>query len=243
MPSGSRPPSRPGPGPGRGRSRARSRPRPAGSDPEIGTRPALEGQQVRAESGDITTDRARPPDRGRRASLTTRAIALAVVLLILTISYASSLRIYFAQAEKISATRAEIVERQGTISALRDKLELVERSGLRPVAGPGPAGLGGPRRDRLPGHRSGRKAARRGSPDQSGQRPHRRDAGRLVAEVARLRVRCRSSRGGGADQGALAEADHRKDHPESPAQSECVLLRALTCLSCDRATRRSRSPA
>ena len=124
MPSGSRPPSRPGPGPGRGRSRARSRPRPAGSDPEIGARPALEGQQVRAESGDVTTDRARPPDRGRRASLTTRAIALAVVLLILTISYASSLRIYFAQAEKISATRAEIVERQGTISALRDKLDL-----------------------------------------------------------------------------------------------------------------------
>ncbi len=68
--------------------------------------------------------------------MTTRAIALAVVLLILTISYASSLRIYFAQAEKISATRAEIVARQETIAGLRAKLDPVGRSGVRPPAGP-----------------------------------------------------------------------------------------------------------
>lgn len=124
MPSGSRPASRPGPGPGRGRSRARTRPRSAGSDPEVGARPALEGKQIRPGAAEVTTDRASPAARGRRASLTTRAIALAVVLLILTISYASSLRIYFAQAEKISATRAEIVERQETIGALRSELDL-----------------------------------------------------------------------------------------------------------------------
>jgi cell division protein FtsB len=59
---------------------------------------------------------------GRRSSLTTRAIALAVVLLILTISYASSLRIYFAQAEKIAATRTEIAERSEAITELRGKL-------------------------------------------------------------------------------------------------------------------------
>jgi cell division protein FtsB len=62
------------------------------------------------------------PLGGRRSSITTRAIALAVVLLILTISYASSLRIYFAQAEKISATRVDIAERQQRIELLREQL-------------------------------------------------------------------------------------------------------------------------
>jgi len=58
----------------------------------------------------------------RRPSLTARAIALAVVLLILTISYASSLRIYFAQAHEISATRAEIAQRQQAIGTLQNDL-------------------------------------------------------------------------------------------------------------------------
>lgn len=58
----------------------------------------------------------------RRPSLTARAIALAVVLLILTISYASSLRIYFAQAHEISSTRAEIAQRQQAITTLQDDL-------------------------------------------------------------------------------------------------------------------------
>ena len=47
--------------------------------------------------------------------MTARAIALAVVLVILTISYATSLRIYFAQAHEIAATKAEITERQQRI--------------------------------------------------------------------------------------------------------------------------------
>ena len=54
--------------------------------------------------------------------MTARAIALAVVLLILTISYASSLRIYFAQAHDIAATKAEIAERQQRIVSLEDEL-------------------------------------------------------------------------------------------------------------------------
>jgi hypothetical protein len=45
-----------------------------------------------------------------------------VVLLILTISYASSLRIYFAQAHDIAATKAEIVERQQRILTLQGEL-------------------------------------------------------------------------------------------------------------------------
>lgn len=107
--------SRPGAGPGRRRVRARSRPRPAesaGSAPPIKPDVATDDQQETAT---------RSP-RGRRSSLTTRAIALAVVLLILTISYASSLRIYFAQAEKISATRADIANRQQRIAELRGDL-------------------------------------------------------------------------------------------------------------------------
>jgi cell division protein FtsB len=54
--------------------------------------------------------------------LTARAIALAVVLLILTISYATSLRIYFAQAHEIAATKAEIAERQQRIQDLQGEL-------------------------------------------------------------------------------------------------------------------------
>ena len=57
-----------------------------------------------------------------RSSLTTRAVALAVVLLVLVISYASSLRIYFTQAHEIAATRTEIAERQQRIADLQTQL-------------------------------------------------------------------------------------------------------------------------
>ena len=56
------------------------------------------------------------------SSVTARAIALAVVLLILTISYATSLRIYFAQAHEIASTKAEIAERQERILDLQGEL-------------------------------------------------------------------------------------------------------------------------
>jgi cell division protein FtsB len=58
----------------------------------------------------------------RGSSVTARAIALAVVLLILTISYATSLRIYFAQAHEIASTNAEITERQQRIRELQGEL-------------------------------------------------------------------------------------------------------------------------
>ena len=44
------------------------------------------------------------------------------MLLILTISYATSLRIYFAQAHEIASTNAEITERQQRIGALQGEL-------------------------------------------------------------------------------------------------------------------------
>ena len=111
MPAGPRPRSRPGgEGPGRGKARARS--------------------QARKPSSSARTSKAATPRRDesatpllrRRSSLTARAIALAVVLLILTISYATSLRIYFAQAHEIASTNAEITERQQRIGELQGEL-------------------------------------------------------------------------------------------------------------------------
>ncbi len=45
-----------------------------------------------------------------------------MVLLILTISYANSLRIYVAQSREIAATQQEIVERQQRITALQGEV-------------------------------------------------------------------------------------------------------------------------
>lgn len=59
----------------------------------------------------------------RRSGLTTRAIALGVVFLLLTISYASSLRVFFDQKREIAATEAEISQRQDHIEDLQSELE------------------------------------------------------------------------------------------------------------------------
>ncbi|GAA3640219.1 hypothetical protein GCM10022236_48540 [Microlunatus ginsengisoli] len=61
----------------------------------------------------------RKAPRVPRANLTGRAIALAVVILVLVISYASSLRVYFAQAHEIAATKVEIAQRQQAIEDLQ----------------------------------------------------------------------------------------------------------------------------
>ncbi|MCW2811584.1 MAG: hypothetical protein JWP61_2042 [Friedmanniella sp.] len=57
-----------------------------------------------------------------RPNLTARAVALVVVLLILVISFASSLRIYYAQAHEIAATQAQITASQERIAALQGEL-------------------------------------------------------------------------------------------------------------------------
>jgi cell division protein FtsB len=109
VPSGRRPTSRPSAGPGRGRPRARTQ---VGKPSSPRTPNAAAAAQEEAAA----------PLRRRGYGLTARAIALAVVLLILTISYATSLRIYFSQAHEISATRAEIAERQQRIRDLQGEL-------------------------------------------------------------------------------------------------------------------------
>ena len=108
MPSGRRPTSRPGSSPGRGKPRTRT---PA---PKSSLRTSTADHARGAEVGTAP--------RRRSYILTARAIALSVVLLILTISYATSLRIYFSQAHEISATKAEIAERQQRILQLQGDL-------------------------------------------------------------------------------------------------------------------------
>jgi cell division protein FtsB len=108
VPSGRRPTSRPGAPPGRGKPRTRTQ------APKSSLRTS-----TAENAGGVDASRA---PRRRSYILTARAIALSVVLLILTISYATSLRIYFSQAHEISTTKAEIAERQQRILQLQGEL-------------------------------------------------------------------------------------------------------------------------
>ena len=110
MPSSRPPTSRPGAGPGRSKPRARTQAR----KPSAAAR--------KSHGGAAGEEEATAPPRRRGYGLTARAIALAVVLLILTISYATSLRIYFSQAQEIATTKAEIAERQQRIRDLQGEL-------------------------------------------------------------------------------------------------------------------------
>lgn len=109
MPAGPRTPTRPGAGPGRSKARARTRP----ASPSRPVSPTAAAEELPNGATPVTR---------RRSSITTRAIALAVVALILVVSYASSLRIYLAQASEIEATKAEISERQARIADLQTEL-------------------------------------------------------------------------------------------------------------------------
>jgi cell division protein FtsB len=116
MPVGPRPPSRPGAGPGRGRPRGRTAPH----RPPVG-RPTAQEAARHAEQSAEEAAQTEAAVR-RRSSVTTRAIALAVVFLILTISYASSLRIYFAQSAQIATTKQQIALSQQRITDLQTDL-------------------------------------------------------------------------------------------------------------------------
>lgn len=121
MPSGPRPPARPGAGPGRGKARSRPSPRPGTVSTPASAASSQDSEPAVSGAGASPLGPARRPSR-LSSSLTTRAIALVVVLLVLTISYASSLRIYFSQAHAIAATRAEIADRQQRITDLQGQL-------------------------------------------------------------------------------------------------------------------------
>lgn len=144
MPAGPRPTARPGAGPGRGRPRARTgsrSPKDAGSTkPPVGDGATTTGAATASPRSSTSTPaaaraggtnetkatKAAPPGKRklpRSSSLTARALALAVVILMLTISYANSLRIYFAQSHEVAATRAEIADREARIGDLQTELD------------------------------------------------------------------------------------------------------------------------
>jgi len=127
--SNSRGPSRSGPGrnkPSTGRSagRGRTRSQGAGSRRPGSTRKPAAGPSAKQEPIEptITRDEPKAVAARSRASLTTRAIALAVVLLILTISYASSLRAYINQRQDIAETKQQIATSQQKIEDLSDEI-------------------------------------------------------------------------------------------------------------------------
>jgi cell division protein FtsB len=121
---GPRPNSRPGAGPGRGRPRARVQtgrspaPEPAAAGQTQNAAAQAPADRPAIKPTDPNVARRTGPPR-LRANVTGRAIALVVVLLILVISYASSLRVYFAQSQEIAASKAEIAERQQRIAELQ----------------------------------------------------------------------------------------------------------------------------
>ena len=57
----------------------------------------------------------------RRSRFTGRAMVLVLVLSVLTISYASSLKAYFQQHSQIEGLRAQIASSQGSITTLEDE--------------------------------------------------------------------------------------------------------------------------
>lgn len=103
MPSSPRT-NRPGSRPGRRRSRARTGSRPA----------SLRTTRPEADQDD---------DRGaQRGVFTRRAVALTVVVLMLLLSYASSLRIWITTEQEMAANRAAIQKSQQQIDELNAKL-------------------------------------------------------------------------------------------------------------------------
>ena len=85
-----------------------------------GTRPASGSHAV--DGPELPVEESHSPAARRRSSVTTRALALAVVFLILTISFASSLRIYVSQKQQIAATQQEIRDSQLRIADLDNQL-------------------------------------------------------------------------------------------------------------------------
>lgn len=123
MPAGPRVPARPAAGPGRGKSRSRRR--------SVADRPDPAATPAPTPPPETATPVSAPGRRWwrGRTDFTARAIALAVVLLVLVISYATSLRIYVAQTRGIAETQATITERQARIAALEDELAAWEDDG------------------------------------------------------------------------------------------------------------------
>ena len=139
------------------------------------TRPGSRTQRGRsAASRPATPAGSRRRVRGgrpRRPRLTGRAAVLVLVLAVLTVSYASSLRAYLQQRSHISELKTAIAEREASINDLEREKQRWEDPAYVKAQARARFGYLMPGRDRLPGARRGRPAARAaGHP----QRPRRR---------------------------------------------------------------------
>ena len=102
----------------------------------------------------------RPGRRPRRAStFTSRALILLLVVAVLGVSYASSIRAWLNQRSEQHALSAQIVPSGTAIAVAAGPAGALERPGLHRGAGPAPLRLGDAGRAQLPGHRHGRQGA------------------------------------------------------------------------------------
>lgn len=91
---------------------------PGRRPPERGRRPAERGARGAARS---RTPKAATASAGTGPQLTTRAIVLLTVVLLLIASYTSTLHAWWEQRADIQSTKAEIVMRKQQILALEDQ--------------------------------------------------------------------------------------------------------------------------
>ena len=107
------------------------------------------------------TDRARTAEAtAPRARFTSRMAILVLVLAVLMVSYASSMRAYLQQRSHINDLRAQIASSERDIERARAREAPLGRRRVRRDAGTGAVRLGDAGRDELPGARPRREAAR-----------------------------------------------------------------------------------
>lgn len=111
-------PSRNGPGRSTPRVRAVSRTH-ARSSASAGVTPP----QRRSTEAEPTPEQPKLSFAASGLGITRRAVALIVVVAVLVLSYATSLRVWFNQQGEIAATQADIRERQERIAQLEDELD------------------------------------------------------------------------------------------------------------------------
>ena len=146
--------------------------------------------------------RPRRPVAAPRPRFTNRMAVLVLVAAVLVVSYASSMRAYLEQRSQISDLRAQIASSQTDIEALEREKRRWDDEAYVAAAGAAALRLGDARRDRLPGDRSRREAARAHRlPD----RPELRGA-----------ARCRSRGGARSTAASRARTTRRRSRRRRP---------------------------
>lgn len=108
-------------GPARGTPRSRTVARPAERASRARTAPAG-ATGTATETPQAETPVAASPQLSFGVSFTRRALAVAVVLVILLLSYATSLRIYLGQQRDIAIARQQIADSTAKITKLEDEI-------------------------------------------------------------------------------------------------------------------------